>query len=291
MRMDIEKVKEFMRLFSQDVDSQLYLVGGAVRDLVLGFEPVDFDFCTPLTPEEVKDNLMRMGVFKKDIDMKESRIGVVLVNYLGEQFEITTFRQETYAPGNRKPQVTFVKDLKLDLLRRDFTINAMAMDSKGEIHLPEGVTLTNLGTLKTVIPEATSFYQDPLRVLRGVRIGVKYKLEGVPRLINFCPNLVTVSLQSVRKEMEKGLKVQGTWRYYRFMMKDIVPYFNHAAHVVADFPYDSTPLEQWAFVAKHNIAHTHFTPEQNEALIQRSFRMMEFSKSEIEEILRRVQNG
>lgn len=112
----IEKVEKII--------STVYLVGGACRDKLLGKEPKDFDFATALSPEKVEKAIRKAGKKPYLVGKKFGTIGMKLD---GQMVEITTFRNETYEKGNRKPTVSFVRDITADLSRRDFTINAMAI--------------------------------------------------------------------------------------------------------------------------------------------------------------------
>ncbi len=128
-------IQELYSLFKQG-NKELYLVGGSVRDALLGKIHEDFDFATEATPDEIvnmtkkwADNLWLVG----------ARFGTVNLNKNGFKIEITTFRQEIYQKGTRHPEVSFSKEIESDLSRRDFTINAMA------IKLPEGESIDPFG--------------------------------------------------------------------------------------------------------------------------------------------------
>ena len=172
---------------------ELYLVGGSVRDVVLGRDAPDLDFATSAYPHETTrvlrgwaDRTYLMGV----------RFGTVGATKGGERVEVTTFRQEIYAEEHRKPAVTFGKDIETDLSRRDFTINAMA------VKLPEGTFVDPFGgvrdlrerTLDTPLDPATAFSDDPLRMLRAARFVSQLEVEPSAR--------VTASIASMRERLE-----------------------------------------------------------------------------------------
>ena len=100
----------------------VYLVGGSVRDEILERTQHDYDFCIKLTPEEIEKKIK--GKYKAYRTGK--RFGTIGFKVEGEMIEVTTFRSEEYTPGNRKPEVKYVKSLNEDLSRRDITINAIA---------------------------------------------------------------------------------------------------------------------------------------------------------------------
>lgn len=150
-----------------------YVVGGCVRDAVLGLEPQDYDMCTCATPEQIAEvfaeyTLVRSGE-------KHGTIGVVMD---GEVYEITTFRTEgTYTDSRHPDWVEFVTDIKEDLARRDFTVNAMAYDpSTGIIDPWGGQADLKKGILRTVGEPEERFQEDALRILRGVRFAVRFRL-------------------------------------------------------------------------------------------------------------------
>src|SRR5205085_5676123 len=107
-----------------DLIGDVYLVGGSVRDLVLHRDAHDFDFCTPLSPDEIEVKVKAAG---KRAYATGKRFGTIGFKCNGYFVEVTTFRTEKYTPGSRKPTVEFEQFIDRDLSRRDFTINAMAM--------------------------------------------------------------------------------------------------------------------------------------------------------------------
>ena len=147
---------------------EAYVVGGCVRDSILGRIPGDWDICTSALPEETK------GLFEKTIDTGLKH-GTVTVLMDGERYEVTTFRQDGEYLDHRKPkEVTFVRSLTEDLRRRDFTVNAMAMDEFGGISDPFGgrEDLKN-GILRAVGDGNLRFQEDALRILRGLRFAAQ----------------------------------------------------------------------------------------------------------------------
>ncbi len=163
---------------------QLYLVGGSVRDLVLGREHAlsDLDFCTDAAPHESTrilrgwaDRLYLVGV----------RYGTVGALKGDRKLEITTFREDVYTEEHRRPAVTFARDIETDLARRDFTINAMA------VRLPGGAFVDPFGgvrhlaakTLDTPREPELSFGDDPLRMLRAARFVAQLDVTPAPRVV------------------------------------------------------------------------------------------------------------
>ena len=153
-----------------------FLVGGSVRDRIMGYKPVDFDITTNAKPEEIKD------IFPDSYDTGIT-FGTVTVRELNEIYEITTFRVDSNYDDNRKPSdVTFINDLNLDLSRRDFTMNAMALDHSGLLFDPyNGKKDIESGLIKTVGDPIKRFSEDSLRMLRAIRFSCQlgFKIESV----------------------------------------------------------------------------------------------------------------
>lgn len=157
------------------------LVGGAVRDLIRGVEPGDFDVATSATPDEViqvfgSDRVIPTGI----------KHGTVTVKVGTDTVEVTTFRTDgAYADGRRPDGVSFVRDLKEDLSRRDFTINAMALrlEPQAELVDPFGGRLDLMdGVLRTVGSADDRFNEDGLRAVRAARFAAVMELKAADGL-------------------------------------------------------------------------------------------------------------
>ena len=154
-----------------------YAVGGCVRDMLLGLAPQDYDLCTAALPEQTE-------VLFADYDLvlagkKHGTVGVITPEGV---VEITTFRTEGGYGDNRHPDwVKFVPDVREDLARRDFTVNAMAWSpSRGFADPFGGQADLQAGILRAVGDPATRFREDSLRILRGIRFAVRYQLQPEP---------------------------------------------------------------------------------------------------------------
>lgn len=151
-----------------------YAVGGCVRDSLLGLSPHDYDLCTDARPEETQ------AVFAGErLVLAGLKHGTVSVITEGGPVEITTFRREGGYHDNRRPDwVEFVDDIRQDLARRDFTVNAMAFSPTRGLADPfGGEDDLNNRVLRAVGDPADRFREDSLRILRGVRFSVTYGLE------------------------------------------------------------------------------------------------------------------
>lgn len=145
---------------------QAYYIGGYVRDYLLGKSSSDIDVTTNASVADM------IELFKSfPVDLKGKNFGCVAVYYQAQWIQCTTFRRDSSYLNHRHPQtVEFVKTLSEDVLRRDFTINALAMDDKGRIYdFIGGIQDLNQRIIKTVIDPQYSFQQDALRMLRALR--------------------------------------------------------------------------------------------------------------------------
>jgi len=189
---------------------ELYLVGGVVRDLVLGRtkEGADLDLATDAPPRETIKLLQGWADSRKLVGVKYGTVGARKGDTV---LEITTFREEAYPGDTRKPAVTFARDIRTDLSRRDFTINAMA------IRLPEGEFLDPFGGVKalaarrldTPLDPEIAFSDDPLRMLRAARFVSQLDLTPAPRVVRAIERmrdrLRIVSAERIGDELAKLL--------------------------------------------------------------------------------------
>jgi poly(A) polymerase len=194
----------------QAAGHELYLVGGAVRDLMMGrlATDSDSDFATDASPAETSRLLRGWAEAQYLVG---ARFGTVGARRHGRVLQITTFREERYPEDERKPAVTFAKDIKTDLSRRDFTINAMAVRlPDGEFVDPfEGVKDLAAKQLDTPLDPEISFSDDPLRMLRAGRFVSQLGVTPAPRLLEAIgrmrERLRIVSAERVREELDKLL--------------------------------------------------------------------------------------
>lgn len=181
-----------------------YVVGGAVRDLVMGKAPHDFDIATDALPEQVK------RIFAKTYDTGIQH-GTVTVIENKNAYEVTTFRTEGgYADGRHPESVTFIRNLAADLARRDFTVNAMAYnDAAGLVDQFDGMGDIQKKIIRCVGDPETRFREDALRMLRAVRFAAVLNFEIEPetaKAIKKCAVLIKkVSAERIREECNKIL--------------------------------------------------------------------------------------
>ncbi len=183
---------------------EAYFVGGAVRDLLLGRPIGDVDIATSALPDEV------MAIFPKTIDVG-SKHGTVVVVHEGTAYEVTTFRTDGDYEDHRRPEsVTFVRSLEEDLKRRDFTMNAIAMDEHGTIIDPfGGQEAIEKRLIRTVGEADARFREDALRMMRAVRfvsqLGFSLAIDTKKAIIANAPLLAHISVERMTMEMEKLL--------------------------------------------------------------------------------------
>jgi poly(A) polymerase len=209
-RMDVDPLAVELGERFTAAGHQLYLVGGVVRDLILG-RPLaggDFDFATDAPPAGTTRILRGWADRQYLVGVKFGTVGALK----GEKkLEITTFREEIYDAANRKPTVTFAKDIEDDLSRRDFTVNAMA------VRLPDGEFVDPFGGVKdlaakvldTPLEPDAAFSDDPLRMLRAARFVSQLDLQPAPRVVDAITRmherLQIVSAERIADELVKLL--------------------------------------------------------------------------------------
>lgn len=222
----------------------LYLVGGVVRDFLFRhgqstntqvdeFESLDLDFTTDALPEEIKaiiegavDNIWTQG----------ERFGTIGCRIGSTLIEITTHRAEIYTELSRKPDVDFSSDINADLSRRDFTINAMAIELTGDefelIDPFNGQEDLQAGVLKTPLSAKVSFSDDPLRMVRAARFAARFNLDiddGVTlAALQLNERIEIVAIERIRVELEKLLDTEKPsrgliWLQHTGLLNRILP--------------------------------------------------------------------
>lgn len=246
---------------------QLYVVGGTVRDLFVpnGKTDFDLDLTTDARPPEIKSCLEGWA---DAVWTQGEKFGTIGAQKLNEQtgvpriYEITTFRAEAYTDDSRKPHVEFADDIQADLSRRDFTVNAMALQLTGDSDTPELVDPFNgtadlvSGTLRTPVGPEVSFSDDPLRMLRAARFIAGYQLKPTPALLEavreMAERLEIVSAERVRDELDKLMVVDhpsaGLWFLVETGLAD---------HFLPELPamrLEHDPIHRHKDVLTHSIA-------------------------------------
>ncbi len=176
--------------------SPVFIVGGSVRDAVMGRECEDFDFATPLDPDTVESLIRAAG---RRPYLVGKRFGTIAFRLDGHAVEITTFRAESYAEHSRKPQVEFLGELADDLSRRDFTINAMALDGVELIDPFSGEADIARRIVRAVGDARERFREDPLRMLRAARFASQLDFTVAEETVAAMPRLAHRILRVARE--------------------------------------------------------------------------------------------
>ncbi len=204
-----------------------YVVGGAVRDSLMGRKPADYDVCTSARPEQTAK------VFRDCApDLSDARYGTVRVCISGRHIEITTMRTDgCYSDGRHPDTVEFCDDIEADLLRRDFTVNAVACDRAGRLVDPTGGREDiRCKLIRTVGDPKKSFSDDSLRILRMLRFCARlgFEAEGeterAARELRRCVG--SISPERVRDELSRLLmceKAGSVIHRYREIVFEIIP--------------------------------------------------------------------
>jgi poly(A) polymerase len=256
---------------------ELYLVGGPVRDGLLGRSTQDLDFTTDARPPAVKTLLARAGA--DAIFAVGEKFGTIGARFGDALVEITTYRSEEYEPGSRKPRVEFGRSLQGDLSRRDFTINAMARNVQtGELFDPfDGRADIEARLVRAVGEAGERFAEDPLRLMRAIRFAVRlgFRIEPTTEraIREQAASLTQISRERIVQEMTKILLAPRAGLGVRLLcdlglMEHIIPevlamrgmrqdrhhhkdVFEHTLQVIDQSP--ATPVLRWAALL-HDIA-------------------------------------
>ena len=220
-----------------------YAVGGCVRDSLLGRTPQDWDLCTSARPEQV------LALFGEGQCIPTGlQHGTVTIKYGGQLYETTTFRTEgAYTDGRHPDEVHFVPDVRQDLARRDFTINAMAYnDAEGLIDPFGGQQDLQQGILRAVGDPATRFEEDALRILRLYRFAARFGFAIDPPTGQaaraLCAHLDCVSVERIEEELSKLLAAPAPAAYLNEkILKVIIPELSASALQAAKPVVDACP--------------------------------------------------
>ena len=187
---------------------EAYFVGGSVRDHILGLAIHDVDIATSAYPEEIKE------IFKRTVDTGIQH-GTVTVLMGDDSYEITTFRTESGYQDYRRPdKVTFVRSLADDLKRRDFTINALAVDKNGQvIDKFDGLKDLDKKIIRAVGHAEERFHEDALRMMRAVRfqaqLNFKIEEKTAQAIADNAPLLAKIAIERIREEFVKMMLSQN----------------------------------------------------------------------------------
>lgn len=234
-------------------------VGGAVRDIALGLTPKDIDIATAATPEEIE------ALFRRTIDVGKEH-GTIIVLVGEEQLEVTTYRSEsTYSDYRRPDKVTFVRSLHEDLKRRDFTMNAMAINHEGRWIDPfNGLLHIEKRTIQAVGQADERFEEDALRIIRAVRfvstLGFTIESETQRAMKKHASLLSHLAVERIKQEFDKMFRgdylVQALRILYETGLHHYLPETKEEI-TLESFEYVEQPIEGWVLWAQcHQLAST-----------------------------------
>ena len=254
----------FILLLLQEAGYEAYIVGGCVRDSLLGKEPHDWDICTSATPKEMKRAFSSLSTH--DTGIKHGTLTVISVD--GKPYEITTFRKDgAYSDYRHPDSVSFVTDLREDVARRDFTINAMACNKSGIIDYFGGMKDLEAGVVRCVGDADARFKEDALRVLRALRFASTYGFsieeKTAAAIHRNAPLLNGIAAERIREELCRMLSGKGILKIlldYSDVFATIIPeirpcigfeqnnryhqyaVYDHIAHAVANYTGSDTSV-------------------------------------------------
>jgi len=225
--------KQVLQLLSFLPD--LHLVGGAVRDILLGREPEDLDFATSAPPEETMRLAKEHGLGAVPTGLEHGTITVLIDHH---PYEVTTFRRDVETYG-RKAKVEWGRTIEEDLARRDFTVGAIAMDASGKVIDPYGgQSDLEAGILRAVGDPRQRFKEDYLRVIRAGRFAARYGLEIEKETLEAAreaaPDVLShVAIERVTAELDKAFQNGMPGRFLRYLydlgiLQRLIPEFEDA---------------------------------------------------------------
>lgn len=251
-----EKVHQIITTLQKN-GYEAYAVGGCVRDSILGREPDDWDITTSAAPLETK------ALFERTFDTGIEH-GTITVLLGKEGFEVTTYRIDGEYEDSRHPkQVQFTRSLKEDLLRRDFTINAMAYnEEEGLVDIFGGMEDLQNKTIRCVGNAVERFSEDALRILRAVRfsaqLGFEVEEETRKAIRLLAPNLKNISAERIQTELIKLLvsphpeNIRDAWEMG--ITEVILPEFNEMMKTTQETPHHCYNVGEHTICAMQNIS-------------------------------------
>jgi len=286
--MEEKLLREVYEIFHTE-KGEIFLVGGSVRDMLMGKELTDLDFATSFPPEKIRQILNKKGVKVYPVGWAFGTVGAIIG---GREIHITTYRKkEKYRPRSRKPIVEFGESLEEDLKRRDFTINALAISPDGKlIDLFGGREDLSRKLIRTPSNPDESFQDDPLRILRAFRfqsqLGFNIDNSTYLAIERGAFRVMYLSEERIQQEMDKlltgefvikALSGMMDARVLNFFIPELYPLKNlhqegeyqhkdvwrHTLKVVENAPNEETL--RWA-VLLHDIGKPYVKMEDKEKI-------------------------
>lgn len=266
-----EKVGDILKRL-REAGFEAYVVGGCVRDSILGETPYDWDITTNALPSDVK------SIFRRTVDIGIDH-GTVKVMIGNDGYEITTYRIDGIYEDSRHPKkVTFTSLLSEDLRRRDFTINAMAYsDSEGLVDLFGGMSDLDAGIIRAVGDARERFSEDALRMLRALRFSARFGYdidEDTKHAIKeLAPTLSNISAERIRDELEKLICSDNPDRlklaYDLGVTSVILPEWDDMMECTQNSPHHFTDVGDHTIVAiEYIVKHYRDIPEKDTRILR-----------------------
>lgn len=234
----------------ESIGYECYIVGGFVRDFLLGKTSYDIDIATNAQPEKI------ITIFK---DAKVDLCGCVKLIGGCYTVDITTYRKEKSYKNRRPEKVEYIDDIREDLMRRDFTINAICMDSKKVIYDPlNGQKDLQNKVIRVIKDVEESFTEDPLRILRAIRFSVELSFEIEKPALEFITShghlLRELSLEKRKEELTKIFSVKDANRALK-MLKELCLLEHLSLTYDNDMILPTDPLGIWTIVDLSRVYH------------------------------------
>ena len=321
-KIDISMKADIIVMYLWVAGYDAYVVGGCVRDSLLGKEPHDWDICTDASPEQVRSVMNKWKLKTIDTGIKHGTITVVND---GDTFEVTTFRVDGEYSDNRRPDtVEFVDDITEDLSRRDFTINAMAYNDKDGLVDPfNGQEDLKSKLICCVGHPDDRFREDALRILRALRFASTYGFkieEKTAAAIHRNKDLLkNISAERIRDELCKMLCGKGVLDIlleYKDVIAVIIPelepcigfdqnnpyhiydVYDHIAHAVANYKGSNISIKMAlllhdigkpeCYTEDHNGGHFHGHGVPSAYMAQGVVQRLRFDNKTIDEVIKLV---
>lgn len=260
---------------------KLYLVGGSVRDALLGKEPKDFDLATDAIPDKVIE-ILKPQPFVDNILETGKDFGVVNVIIGGEEFEIATFRADSVTGDGRRPDSVEFTDIETDVKRRDLTINALFydLDTHEVVDLVGGISDLKNGIVRTVGSAEERFNEDRLRILRAIRFAARFGSNldpAVDAALKKDSSMDKISNERIRDEFLKGVKSAKSVKHFLKMLKeyDLLKWVFKGLNVASDFIEERDHIVLLTYILRNN------SPQS----IQKGLHGMTYTSDEIKAIL------
>ena len=220
----LQTVKNLESLFNKRGFS-LFFVGGSVRDFLLYKDFFDVDLVTNATPKDMKE-------FLTDADFTFEKFGFVKVKFEGESFDVTTLRiEEGYEDFRHPKAIRFTTKLEEDVLRRDFTINGLYMDTNLKVYdFVNGVNDLNNKVIKMIGDPLKRIKEDPLRIIRAIRFSLTYNFdidsELKSAILQSVSLLESLNIEKIKQDIKKIKNASKEEIYKKFIDYNIQKYFD-----------------------------------------------------------------